>query len=63
MILFPYDPFRCLVTNYHVVSEELKDIELELHNKKVIKLSLDKNARFTTFFKSPIDITIIEINA
>ena len=61
MILFPYNPFRCLVTNYHVVSEELKDIELELQNKKNIKLSLDKNARFTAFFKSPIDITIIEI--
>ena len=61
---FKCDPLRCLVTNYHVLSKELigKDIKLTLHNNNVIKLSLDKNIRNISFFKPPIDITVIEIN-
>lgn len=64
MILFPQDSFRCLITNYHVISEELEDnyIELELYNKKVVKLLLDKNTRIISFFKRPKDITVIQIN-
>ena len=64
ILLFPQDSFRCLITNYHVISEELEDkyIELELCNKKVVKLLLDKNSRIISFFKRPKDITVIQIN-
>ena len=54
---------KYLITNYHVISEILinKYIKLEIHNKEIIKLFLDINARSVNFFKQPFDITIIEI--
>ena len=44
--------FKSLITNYHVISEDLinKYIELELHNKETKKLFLDNNFRKIIFF-------------
>ena len=55
--------FKSLITNYHVISEDLinKYIELELHNKETKKLFLDNNFRKIIFFKYNLDITVIEI--
>ena len=52
---------KCMITNYHVISEDSinKNIELEIYNQKIIKLIL-KN-RFIHYFEKPKDITIIEI--
>ena len=55
--------FRCLITNYHVINENLlnKYIQLEINNKKIVKLLLDNNKRYLKFFKDPLDITVIQI--
>ena len=57
-----YKSLKCLITNYHVISNDLmyENIELEISNKK-IKLKLDYNYRYIRLFKQPTDITIIEI--
>lgn len=49
------------LTNYHVISEDSinKNIELEIYNQKIIILIL-KN-RFIHYFEKPKDITVIEI--
>ena len=53
---------KCLITNYHVINNNLKDeqIELEIYNQKIMKLLV--NNRFIKYFEKPKDITIIEIN-
>ena len=65
MNLFPNnDSFRYLITNHHVIPEDLKDkkIELEIHNKKNIELFLDTKNRTIHFFNDPsLDITVIQI--
>ena len=55
------DTLKLLLTNYHVINPSLENenIEIEIHNKKVMKLEL-KN-RFCKYIEEPKDITIIEI--
>ena len=55
------DTKKYLITNYHVISENdiYKDIEIEIHNQKTMKLNL--NNRKIEYFKKPKDITMIEI--
>ena len=50
-----------LVTNNHIISQRniYDDIEIEIHNKKTMKLNL--NNRKIKYFEKPKDITIIEI--
>ena len=54
---------NCLISNEHIISEEIIDsripITIELENKKQYIMKLDK--RFIKSFKSPIDITLIEV--
>ena len=56
---------NCLITNYHVISQNLidskKDISIQLENKIQRKIKLDAEKRFIKCFKKPKDITIIEI--
>ena len=49
-----------LITNYHVINENIKNVKIELSNKKLIKLDL--NNRIIKYIKPPKDITIIQIN-
>ena len=49
-----------LITNYHVINENIKNIEIELTNKQIIKLNL--NNRIIKYIKQPKDITIIQIH-
>ena len=55
------DTKKYLITNYHVISENdmYKDIEIEIHNQKTMKLNL--NNRKIKYFQKPKDITMIEI--
>jgi len=55
------DKLKCLMTNYHVIntSVENKNIEIEIHNKKKMKLKF-KN-RYTKYIEKPKDIAMIEI--
>ena len=52
---------KYLITNYHIISQDKinNDIDIELHNKKIIKLDL--NNRDIKYYPDPIDITLIEI--
>ena len=58
---FPDNSFKCLITEYNLISEKNKDIQLEIHNRNNIKLVLDRSIRFIKFFKLPLDITVIQI--
>ena len=49
-----------LITNYHVINENIKNTEIELSNKQLIKLDL--NNRIIKYIKQPKDITIIQIH-
>ena len=53
---------KYLITNNHIISQNTinNDIDIELHNKKIIKLTL-KN-REIKYYPEPKDITMIEIN-
>ena len=53
---------KFLITNYHIISEKSMNeiIEIELHNKKKVKLKL--NELKINYFKDPIDATVISIN-
>ena len=50
-----------LITNYHVINENIKNVEIELSNKQLI--NLDLNNRIIKYIKKPKDITIIQINS
>ena len=56
---------NCLITNYHVISQDLIDskeyISIQLENKIVRKIKLEAEKRFIKCFKRPKDIAIIEI--
>ena len=58
------DSLKLLITNYHIISEEMLNeaIKIEMYNKKVKIINLDKNSRFIEFYKLPLDITVIQIN-
>ena len=58
-----FSSFKLLVTNFHVISEELlnKSIEIEMFNMQKKIIELDRKIRHIEFFEDPIDITIIEI--
>ena len=58
-----YKSLKLLISNYHVISSDLinKNIEIEIHNKKKFNLKLDKNERYIKLFGEKIDISIIEI--
>ena len=61
-VLLSNNIYRFLVTNYHVISEQLinKKIEIELHNKETVYLKLDlKNIHF---FDGQLDVTVIQIS-
>ena len=53
--------FKCLLTNYHVISKDLIDIiiNIEIYNNKKIQIILNNN-RYYKFYNN-IDLTIIEI--
>ena len=55
-----YNSNKYLITNYHVISEKTKDIEIEIWNKNISELNL--NNRFVKYIKKPKDITIIQIH-
>ena len=54
---------KYLITNNHIISQDIinKDIEIEIHNKKRMKLNL--NNRDIKYFPEPKDITMIEIKS
>ena len=60
-----YPTFICLLTNYHVISQEMIDsntiIEIVNDLGVRIELKLNKNERYIQCFKEPIDITVIQI--
>ena len=58
-----YKSLKVLISNYHVISPDLinKNIEIVLCNRKKIYLNLDNTNRYIKFFKKPIDISVIEI--
>ena len=55
------DSLKCLITNYHVINPSLENenIEIEIHNKKTMKLNF--NNRYTKYLERPKDIAMIEI--
>ena len=55
------DSKKYLITNYHTISEDMinKDIEIELYNQEKMKLNF--NNRDIKHFPKPKDITMIEI--
>jgi S1-C subfamily serine protease len=54
-----YKSNKYLITNYHVISEKTKNIEIEIWNKSTSEFNL--NNRFIKYIKKPKDITIIQI--
>ena len=52
---------KYLITNYHVINPDLEKekIEIEIYNKKIMRLNFIK--RFTKYIERPKDISIIEI--
>ena len=53
------DKIKYLITCYHVINPEVKNIEIEIWNKKIMKLKL--NNRYVKYIDKPKDISIIEI--
>jgi len=55
------DSIKALITNYHLLnpSIEKENIEIEIYDKKTMKLNFEN--RFTKYFNFPKDIEIIEI--
>ena len=55
------DSQKYLITNYHIISEDMvnKEIEIELYNQEKMKLNF--NNRDVKYFPKPKDITMIEI--
>ena len=58
-----YESLKLLISNYHVISSNIlnKNIEIEIWNEKKFSLKLDKKNRYIKLFEEPIDISIIEI--
>ena len=52
---------KYLITNYHIISEDMvnKEIEIELYNQEKMKLNF--NNRDVKYFPKPKDITMVEI--
>ena len=55
------DSSKYLITNYHVINENMKknDIEIEIWNHKTMKLKLED--RYIKYFPQPKDITLIKV--
>ena len=49
---------KCLITNYHVINENIDNINIILYNNKKIKINLKK--RYYGFYQD-LDITIVDI--
>ena len=54
------DNLKYLITCHHIINQEMnnKNIELEIWNKKIMKLTFDESFKY---FQEPLDITAIEI--
>ena len=54
------DNLKYLITCHHIINQEMnnKNIELEIWNKKIMKLTFDERFKY---FQKPLDITAIEI--
>ena len=50
-----------LITNYHIISEDVKTIEIEIWNENKTELYL--NNKYIRYLKRPKDITIIKIKS
>lgn len=55
-----YKSNNYLITNCHVIEENISDIEIEIWNKNIYKLNL--NNRYVKYIEKPKDITAIKIN-
>ena len=55
------DLLKYLITNYHIINPNVinNHIEIEIWNKKIIKLDL--NDRTITYIEQPKDLTIIKL--
>jgi len=54
-----YKSYKYLLTNYHVISEKSKKVDIEIWDKSWINLNL--NNRYIIYLPKPKDITIIRI--
>ena len=54
-----YNSFKYLITNFHVITKIIKNIEIEIWDKTIIKMNL--NNRDIIYLPNPKDITIIKI--
>lgn len=54
-----YNFNKYLITNYHVLPEEIKNIEIEIWDKSIIKFNLSN--RNIIYLKKPKDITIVSL--
>ena len=54
-----FNSYKYLITNYHIISKEKKQIEIEIWDKSNIKLNL--NNRYIIYLPEPKDITIIRL--
>ena len=66
---FFYNSFnkgKFIITNYHVIPKTKVEsnmiIQIEIYNKKIFELKLNKNERYFKFYEDPLDITIINIS-
>lgn len=55
-----YNSFKYLLTNYHIISKIIKNIEIEIWDKTIIKFNL--NNRYIIYLPKPKDIFIIRID-
>ena len=55
-----YNSFKYLITNYHIISKIIKNIEIEIWDKTLIKFNL--NNRYIIYLPKPKDISIIRID-
>ena len=54
-----YNSSEYLFTNFHLISKKVEKIEIEIWDKKIIKLDL--NDRIITYIEEPKDLTIIKL--
>ena len=55
-----YNSFKYLITNYHIISKIIKNIEIEIWDKTIINFNL--NNRYIIYLPKPKDISIIRID-